>query len=223
MSQKPFFVALEGIDGAGKDTAALALSAHFNWEHDLKIAVTEEPSKSQIGILIREMLDGKIPAPVSSRDFQILFMADRRVHIKSVIRPQIERERWVISVRYWLSTIAYGMLEASAAEYLELHSRVVGSGMIVPDLTVILDLEEDEAMRRIQKAGRKFDWFAKKEKLKKIRHNYLDLAGSGLTELGNVVIIDAMKSKEETALAAETAIEEYYFKKTLVGGDDAQG
>lgn len=78
MSQRPFFAALEGIDGAGKDTVAVALFAHFSREHCLKVAITEEPSKSQFGVLIREMLDGKIPAPVNNRDFQILFIADRR-------------------------------------------------------------------------------------------------------------------------------------------------
>lgn len=212
--QRRLFVALEGIDGAGKDTVALALSAHFKRRYGLKVSITEEPSKSQIGVLIREMLDGKIPAPANNRDFQILFVADRRTHIRFVIRPQLERKRWVVSVRYWLSTIAYGMFDGSAAEYIDLHSRIIGSGMLVPDLTIILDVEEEEAMRRIQEAGRKFDWFVQKEKLKRIRHNYLELAGSGIPELGKIVVVDAMRSKEETASAAETAIEERYLKKT---------
>lgn len=214
MSQRPFFVALEGIDGCGKDTLAARLKGHFVDRHGLEVAVTEEPSQGPIGILIRKMLDGEVPVPPTNFVFQALFIEDRGFHIRSFIEPEIKLNRLVISVRYWLSTIAYGMLDGSVVEYVELHARIIGTDLIVPDLTIVLDLEEDEAMRRIREVGRHFDWFAKKEKLKRIRQNYLELAGSGMPELGKIVVVDAMKSKEETALAAETAIEEHYLKKS---------
>ena len=213
MSQRPFFVALEGIDGSGKDTLASRLKEHFVEKHNLDVAVTEEPSQGPIGILIRKMLDGEVPVPPTNFVFQALFIEDRGFHIRSFIGPEIKLNRLVISVRYWLSTIAYGMLDGSALEYLELHARIIGPELIVPDLTIVLDLEEDEAMRRIQEAGRHFDWFAKKEKLQKIRQNYLELANSGIVALGTIVVVDAMKSKEEMALSVEAAIEEWYLKK----------
>lgn len=211
--QRPFFVALEGIDGSGKDTVATRLKEHFVEKHNLDVAVTEEPSQGPIGILIRKMLDGKVPVPPTNFVFQALFIEDRGFHIRSFIGPEIKLNRLVISVRYWLSTIAYGMLDGSALEYLELHARIIGPELIVPDLTIILDLEEDEAIRRIRESGRQFDWFAKKEKLKKIRQNYLELAKSGIVSLGAVVVVDAMKSKEEVALAAEATIERWYLTK----------
>ena len=61
--QRPFFVALEGIDGSGKDTLAARLKEHFVEKHNLDVAVTEEPSQGPIGILIRKMLDGEVPVP----------------------------------------------------------------------------------------------------------------------------------------------------------------
>lgn len=213
MSQRPFFVALEGIDGSGKDTVAALLRDHFVVKHNFDVAVTEEPSQGPIGRLIRDMLDGKVFVPQTNFVFQTLFVEDRKDHIESVISSELELGHLVISVRYWLSTIAYGMLDGSAAEYIDLHRRVIGKPfreMIIPDLTIVLDLEEDEAMRRISEAGRHFDWFAKKEKLKKIRQNYLELARSKTAALGTIVVIDAMKSKEEVALAAEEAIEYWY-------------
>ncbi len=222
MSQKPFFVALEGIDGSGKDTVALRLRDHFVQKHSLDVAVTEEPSHGPIGILIRKMLDGEVPVPPTNFVFQALFIEDRGFHIRSFIEPKIKLNRLVISVRYWLSTIAYGMLDGSAVEYLDLHTRIIGPELIVPDLTIVLDLEEDEAIRRIRESGRHFDWFAKKEKLKKIRQNYLELAKSRMVALGTIVVVDAMKSKEEVALSAEAAIERWYLIKFLsIGGGGA--
>ncbi|MEK7579610.1 MAG: dTMP kinase [Patescibacteria group bacterium] len=213
MSQRPFFVALEGIDGSGKDTLAVRLEEHFVEKHNLEVAVTEEPTQGSIGVLIRRMLDGEIPAPSANIVFQALFIEDRAFHIQSLIRPKLLRNNLVISVRYWLSTIAYGMLDGTAAEYIAFHRRVVGEELIVPDLTIILDLETEETMRRIQAAGRKFDWFAKKEKLERIRQNYLELAKSRIAALGTIVVVDAMKSKEEVALDAEAAIERWYLMR----------
>ena len=215
MSQRPFFVALEGINGSGKDTIAVRLFEHFTQKHNLNVTLTQEPSRGPIGILIRKMLGGEIPVPPTSFVFQALFIEDRGFHIRSFIGPEIKLNRLVISVRYWLSTIAYGMLDGSAIEYVDLHTRIIGSELIVPDLTIVLDLEEDEAMRRIQGAGRHFDWFAKKEKLKRIRQNYLELAKSQIVALGTIVVVDAMKSKEEVALLAEAAIERRYLTKIL--------
>lgn len=216
MSQRPFFVAIEGIDGSGKDTVAAMLWDHFVQKHGLEVALTEEPSQSPIGILIRKMLDGKLPVPKTNFIFQALFVEDRKHHIQYFIAPELLKGRLVISVRYWLSTIAYGMLDGTVTEYLAFHRRVIGEifgDMVVPDLTIILDLEEEEALRRIQKAGRPFDWFAKKEKLKKIRQNYLELAKSKMAALGTIVVVDAMKPKEDVALEAEAAIERWYLMK----------
>lgn len=209
----PFFVTIEGIDGAGKDTLAAGLRNHFAERHGFAVIVTEEPSNDPIGRSIREMLERKRPAPPTNYEFQRLFVENRREHLSSCIRPALEAGQWVISVRYWLSTLAYGMLEGPMEPYLELHREILGAEMLYPDLALVLDVDAEEGLRRIQAAGRHFDWFAKLEKLEKIRQNYLELAGR--TDLGLMAVIDAMHPRAQVLREAETLIEKHYLEKTL--------
>lgn len=203
MKNTPRFIAIEGIDGAGKDTLAEGLEVYLA-EDGLDIVVTNEPSDSSLGHHIRKILDGKAPAPPTNFEFQSLYVKDRLWHTKTCLRPRLALGSLVISVRYWLSTLAYGMLEDSAERYLQLHREIIGEEMLFPHLTLLLDLEVEEALEHIQKAGRQFDWFAKAEKLQKIRTNYLEL--SGRSDLGNIVVLDAGENKEKVLESAIQSI-----------------
>lgn len=213
MPTRPFFVTIEGIDGAGKDTLAAGLRDHFSERHGIAVVITEEPSDDPIGRSIREMLDRKRPAPATNYEFQRLFVENRREHLGSCIRPALEAGQWVISVRYWLSTLAYGMLEGPVEPYLELHREIIGKEMVYPDLTILLDLEPAEGLKRIQEDGRHFDWFAKLEKLEVIRQNYLKLAGRG--DLGLIAVANAMQPRAQVLREAKILIERHYLEKTL--------
>lgn len=203
MKNTPRFIAIEGIDGAGKDTLAEGLEVYFA-EDGLDVVVTNEPSDGSLGQHIRKILDGKVPAPPTNFEFQSLYVKDRLAHIRTCIRPRMALGSLVISVCYWLSTLAYGMLESPLERYLKLHSDIINGEMLYPHLTLILDLDVGEALGRIQKAGRDFDWFAKAEKLEKIRANYLEFANR--PELGKIAVIDANRSKEEVLESALCAI-----------------
>lgn len=190
---RPSLVIIEGIDGAGKDTLAVGIKEHFA-NRGIEIVVTEEPTGGPIGRHIRDIIDRKLPAPATNLELQRLFVEDRRDHISSFIRPKLAAGAFVLSIRYWLSTLAYGMLEGELERYLDCHREIIGDEMIVPDLTILLDLEPEEGLRRIQAAGRQFDWFAKHEKLAKIRRNFLDLAAR--SDLGAITMIDAMQPEK---------------------------
>lgn len=201
------FVAFEGIDGSGKDTLAAGVSSFFS-DRGREFIFTEEPSAGAIGRLIREMLDRKRAAPPTNYEFQRLFVQDRLDHIRSGIRPHLDLDRTVFSVRYWLSTLAYGMLEGSPERYLELHRQIIGDEMILPSLTLVLDVTPDEGLERIQRDGRHFDWFAKREKLEKIRESYLALAKR--PDLGAIVVLDAMRPAAEVLQDTINRIESLY-------------
>ena len=204
MPTRPFFVTLEGIDGAGKDTIAAALDEHLR-SHDLSVVLTVEPSDGPIGQKIRAMLDGTLAPPPDGYAFQRLFVEDRAHQSNSCIRPNLAVGQIVISVRYWLSTIAYGMLDGQAEAYLELHREIIGRDFLVPDLTILLDVSAEEGLRRIKAAGRHFDWFAKLEKLERIRANYLTLAER--TDISDVVVVNGEQSIEAVCRAVQQIIE----------------
>lgn len=191
-----FFIALEGIDGAGKDTIAAMVSRH-TFDGGKSFFVTEEPSAGQTGVLIRDILDGKVAAPKTNKGLQSLFVEDRLDHIRSTVLPLLQSGKWVLSVRYWLSTLAYGMLEGEVDRYTALHREVIGGEMIYPDVTIVLDITAEEGLRRIRQAGRAFDWYAKLEMLPRIRKNYLTLAQRN--DIGRIVVIDAMQPTDTVA------------------------
>lgn len=190
----PFFLTLEGIDGSGKDTQA-ALVRDALEARGIKPVVTQEPFETTaLGTRIRAMLYGEIKPPESNYEFQRLFVQNRREHIERVIRPALDRGEFVISVRYWLSTIAYGMSTGSSAKaYLDLHREEIGDEMEVPHLTVVIDITADEAVARLAKAGRTFDHFAKRDRLERIRECYLAIVHKEWnSEMGAIDIVNGM-------------------------------
>ncbi|HEY4498211.1 MAG TPA: dTMP kinase [Candidatus Paceibacterota bacterium] len=193
-----FFVALEGIDGAGKDTLVQTLANFFEQVQGRdRVLLTEEPSQGETGQLIRQMLDKKVSAPSTNFEFQRLFVRDRREHLETVIRPALKSGMVVVSARYWLSTLAYGILEGPVEQYLDLHREVIGEQMLVPDLTLLLDLDPEIGLERIRAAGRHFDHFAKLGLLERIRANYLDLVRrQEELGLGEIVVVDAVWPKK---------------------------
>jgi dTMP kinase len=81
-----------------------------------------------------------------------LHYAARNEHIEKTIRPALVRGFCVISDRFADSTIAYqGAGLGLESDVLECLRRIVVNDL-APDLTIILDLEAEQAIRR---AGRR--------------------------------------------------------------------
>lgn len=188
-----FFIAIEGIDGAGKDTLAEKLKSALEGKGE-KVVLTAEPTEGEVGRRIRAILDHKLPPPTSNYEFQKLYVEDRLEHINTFIQPQLNKGAIVITSRYWFSTIAYGMLEGPAELYIELHRSIIGADLLLPDLTIILDVTPEEGLKRVMKAGRGEDWFTKTEKLSRIRENYLELVQR--KDLGRITVINGVQPLE---------------------------
>ena len=97
-------VALEGLDGCGKTTQAARIAEALR-ARGRDVVQTREPSEGPIGRKIRELARAgeRVPA---ERELQ-LFTDDRREHVAQVIEPALAAGRWVITDRYFLSTVAY--------------------------------------------------------------------------------------------------------------------
>ncbi|MCK4874452.1 MAG: dTMP kinase, partial [Sulfurimonas sp.] len=78
------YIAIEGIDTAGKSTQIDAVSKNFP-----EAIVTKEPGGTEIGKEIRELV---LSARAQSKKAEfLLFLADRAEHIKEVIEPNLEK------------------------------------------------------------------------------------------------------------------------------------
>lgn len=179
------FIVFEGIDGAGLTTQSTLLEKYLK-SKGLNVLLTKEPTNSLIGGLIRAAL--KKEWKTSNDVLQLLFSADRAHHLNQEIIPALRDGKIVISDRYFLSTIAYGMVELEKEWLKSLNSKFPQ-----PDIVIILDLPPKISIERIKSSRFGFELFEEEKRLEKIRNNFLELS----KEYKNCFVLDASKSIEE--------------------------
>jgi dTMP kinase len=147
------FVVFEGGEGAGKSTQSRLLAdALAGRGHE--VVVTREPGGTPIGEAIREVLLGAGSHGMAPRTEALLFAAARAEHAAALIRPAVARGAVVISDRYLDSSVAYqGAARGLGEERIEDLSLWATEGL-VPDLTVVLDVEPDVGVGRAGDANR---------------------------------------------------------------------
>ncbi len=140
MSQYPgFFLAFEGLDGAGKSTQVAMLSADLV-QRGFKVT-TVRPSDTNLGELVRGfLLQHQMEQPIEAWSEVLLFIAGRVQLLREVMVPALERGEVVIADRYAHSTLAYqgGGRGLSIEELRHLHTVMCHD--LWPDLTVLLDI-----------------------------------------------------------------------------------
>jgi dTMP kinase len=146
------FVTLEGIDRSGKTTQAALLARALGPE----TLLVREPGGTPLGERVRELLlDPTLE--LGARAELLLFCAARAALAQQVIAPAREAGWDVVCDRFIDSTAAYqGVARGLGVETVE-RLNAVAIGGCVPDLTVLLRIEPDEAERRGQQrlaAGR---------------------------------------------------------------------
>ncbi len=199
-------IALEGIDGCGKDSQA---ERTISWLQKLGFDVkfSREPSDTPIGQTIRKMLRGEMPKIADAKEFQRLYVIDRAQDIVSTIKPRLDAGNICLMGRFTFSTVAYGMLDGiSAEEIMEMHEQIIGAHLIWPDLNIIFDIPSKEALRRIEKGRDRKEFFEKEAWLEKIRQNYLQVAEHPRFK-NSTVIIDASPDEEKIFQDVKKSIE----------------
>ena len=98
------YVALEGIDGAGKTSVSTALALLLEGGGHEVVRV-REPGGTAVGEGLRRiLLDGP---PVTPWAEALMFAAARAQLVAEVIRPALGRGAWVLSDRSVYSSLAY--------------------------------------------------------------------------------------------------------------------
>ena len=174
-SPSGLFIAIEGIDGSGKSTAFKMLGEHLSNAGIHPLLLTHEPTTGAIGKEIYDRLLGRREM-LSPLELQRLYVRDRYAHVQDLIAPVLARGGVVLADRYWLSTLAHGMLDMNIEELYSLHAEIFAEPLLIPHLTFLLDLPEDVAFQRLQSHGKQLDHFEKQSKLTSLRKNYLFVA-----------------------------------------------
>jgi len=193
------FITFEGGEGTGKSTHAARLAERLK-QFGVGVHVTREPGGSPGAEIMRYVILSGVAKPFGAEAEAVLFAAARDDHLKTVIRPALERGVWVICDRFADSTRVYqgvaGDVDTRSIRALE---RIV-VGDTKPDLTFILDVPATLGMQRAAKRRGvgNADRFEKEELAfhEKLRDGFLMLAAS---EPERCVLIDATASKDEVA------------------------
>lgn len=163
---KKLLIAIEGIDGAGKFTQQNRTIAHLQFFGFL-VQIGKEPnddenSNSQLGQTIKKQLQGRLKKTENPIEFQRIYVLERAQDCICSIHPffddveSADKNKAFVFERFCHSTIAYGMLTGKPIKFfIDLHKQVIGEHMIWPDLTIILDVSAEEAMRRIEIRSKK--------------------------------------------------------------------
>ena len=141
------FITFEGGEGSGKSTQIKALAERLG-AAKVRAIVTREPGGSPGAEIIRHVVlsgMGKLLGPDAET---LLFAAARDDHVRTVIRPALNKGLWVLCDRFSDSTRVYqGRLGHIAPAVLNAMERVT-IGDLKPDLTVILDVPVEVGMQR---------------------------------------------------------------------------
>jgi dTMP kinase len=196
------FLTLEGGDAVGKTTQAIALERWLT-ERGRTVVRTREPGGTELGEQIRALvLHG---GAVDPRAEALLYAADRAHHVATVVRPALARGEVVVQDRYLDSSIAYQgagrVLDPEEVRGLSAWA----TGGLLPDLTVLLDL--DPAIARARRGER-----AAEDRLEaehddfheRVRAAFLALAAAAPARF---VVVDAALEPDEIAKRIRASVE----------------
>jgi dTMP kinase len=141
------FVALEGVDGAGK-TTQLALLADALRARGHDVVTTREPGGTALGERLRGVLlgqGGPPPAPVAE---VLLFAAARAQLVAEVIRPALDAGRFVVCDRFVDSSLAYQGAARGVGIDAVWRANEAAVDDCLPDRSVVLDLDAGRAAER---------------------------------------------------------------------------
>lgn len=143
------FVTLEGPEGSGKSTQIKQLAA-FLREQGVPVVVTREPGGTPIGEQIRACLHDVNNRAMTASAEILLYSASRAQLVEEVIRPNLAAGALVLCDRFYDSTLAYqGYGRGLDLGALRRITRFATGGL-TPDLTLLLDIDVAEGLRRRQ-------------------------------------------------------------------------
>ncbi|ATR93399.1 dTMP kinase [Porphyromonas gingivalis] len=172
------FIAIDGPNGVGKSTIAETVQKEMA---DRGIILTREPSDTGFGQYVKAN-----EGAYSGEHYGMLIASDRRYHIDTIIKPNLDNGKVVICDRYIASSLVLQRFDGvSTRKIWEMNKNI-----LVPDVYVILLADEKELERRLKKR-QVFSMFEKKmSRAQEIKYfteaiRYLKDKGFNVIQLNN--------------------------------------
>jgi dTMP kinase len=171
------FITLEGPEGSGK-TSHIPLLVDWLTSKGYKVFPTREPGGTPIGEQIRNVVHDLKNTEMHPRTEILLYQAARAQIVEQVIKPRLTSGEIVISDRYHDSTIAYQGYghQQNLKQLRELVKYATGG--LVPDLTILLDLDVEIGLKRKKQNGGEWNRMDayEIEFYQRVRAGYLEMA-----------------------------------------------
>ena len=203
------FITFEGPEGSGKTTQIELLRGYLE-EKGYSVLATREPGGTSIGDQIRAILLAPRNTEMLPASEALLFSAARAQIVNQVIRPHLTRGGIVLCDRYADSTLAYQGY-GHGLDLETLHTiTALATGGLKPDLTVYLDIDVEEGLRRKLAAHKasNSEWNRIDRQAmafhRRVRDGYLRMAA---TEPGRWLVIDATQDLEAIQALIRAGVE----------------
>ena len=179
--KKSLFITFEGIEGSGKSFQSKKLYKNIKTKK-IPAILTREPGGTKAAEKIRRVIlddyfEKNYKIKFDKYTDTLLYLAARNEHLIDKIIPALKRKKVVICDRFIDSTLAYQVEGKKVSKKLvdSIHQHILRK--IKPDLTFILKVNINKAMKRIKKRKTKnrYDKFSKNFYIK-VQNSFLKIA-----------------------------------------------
>ncbi|MEX0965757.1 MAG: dTMP kinase [Bacteroidia bacterium] len=196
MSKKPLFIVIEGVDGSGKSTQIELLKSNFR-KVNRQVLETHEPTDGPVGILLKNIMTGRIVADPSTT--AALFLADRLDHITNSLngmKKRLDEGFNIICSRYYFSSYAF------QSEYVPIDWIVLCNSLcktyLKPDLIFYLNVDPNVCISRINKGRADKEIYENLKKITDTHKAYLKVF-KDWGEDENIHVVDGEQSTQTIA------------------------
>ncbi len=193
--KRPFFIVFEGVEGCGKSFQSKKLFKNLQ-KNKFQPLLTREPGGTKSAELIRNLILHDYFKKSKKDKFDkytdtLLYLAARNEHVKTKIKPALQKKKIVICDRFIDSTIAYQVYGKKISKSFidNIHSVILGG--LKPNLTFVLKVSSKSSKKRLlkRKTKNRYDNFPQSF-YKKAQNSFLKIAKNKK----NYFILDASKN-----------------------------
>lgn len=198
------FISFEGGEGAGKSTQVARLAERLR-AHGIEVVLTREPGGTPGAEAVRELIVNGTAERWNPITEALLVNAARADHVARLIEPALARGAWVVCDRFVDSTLAYQGAGKGLDETLLRQLHEMAAGGLLPDLTLILDLDVAAGLARANARRGSVDRFEGHDRAfhERVRNGFRAIATN---DPRRCRLIDAGRRVEEVAEAIWQAV-----------------
>ena len=211
-SHRGLFLTFEGMDGSGKTTQMRLLAERLR-QAGHEVLESYEPGGTRIGTQVRRILLDSANQELCPTAELLLYFACRAQNVDQWILPALREGQIVLSDRFTDSTLVYQGVGRGLGRDVVLSLDKIACRGLVPDLTVLIDIDLETSLARaqtrnrtVQESGGVMETRMDDQEVdfhRRVREAYAQLAAS---ERQRFAVIDGRPGVETVAVAVWEAV-----------------